>query len=261
MVLKNKHERTVDRLKFTVVIPTLNEGGRLLSCIQRVRQLNTAAQIVVADGGSTDDTVHSAVQQNAIVCRSKSGRGTQCNAGATVATGEILVFLHADTLLPMDAFELLNRYFRDEQVQIGTFRLGFDEDRWLLKCYGFFTRFDSIFTRFGDSCIVVRKSFFTAIGGFPDWPLFEDVRLLQVARKETRVHSFPAQVITSARKFIQYGLVRQQLRNGALMIRYLLGTAPEKLALLYDRKHEEEEPKRRLFSPYPLSLSFLEETQ
>ena len=244
---------------FTVVIPTLNEADRLRACIQRVRHLNRAAQIIVADGGSTDDTIGIAKQENVTVCHSKAGRGTQCNAGAALASGKILLFLHADTLLPLNAFALLEEYFHNKEVQIGTFRLGFDVQQWLLKCYGLFTRFDSLFTRFGDTCIVVRSTFFNNIRGFPDWPLFEDVRLLQVARKETRVYSFPAQVTTSAAKFIRYGLIRQQLRNGVLMVRYLLGTPPATLALLYDRKLKARRRIPRMLSQNPLSLCSIEE--
>ncbi len=201
-----------------------------------------------------------AESENVIVCRSEVGRGQQCNAGAAKSSGSILLFLHADTLLPSNAFELLEQYFHDKQVQVGTFRLGFDEPHSILKLYSFFTRFDSLFTRFGDQCIVVRKSFFTAIGGFPDWPLFEDVRLLQVAREHTRVYSFPAQVMTSARRFKRHGLIRQQLRNATLIIRYVLGAVPEELALRYEREFKKEPPIKRMPSPQSSALLSLEET-
>ena len=247
---------------FTVVIPTLNEADNIRSCITHLRQLKSDVEVVVADGGSRDDTVRIAESENVIVCRSEAGRGQQCNTGAAKSSGSILLFLHADTLLPSNAFELLEQYFRDEQVQIGTFRLGFDAPHAILKLYTFFTRFDSLFTRFGDQCIVLRKSFFTAIEGFPDWPLFEDVRLLQVAHEYTRVYSFPAQVTTSARRFKRYGLIRQQLRNATLIIRYLLNAVPEELALRYERQFNKKKPPRqRVPSPQPSTFLSLEETQ
>ena len=161
-------------------------------------------------------------------------RGAQCNAGANQAKGGVLIFLHADTLLPTEAFNVLSNYFANHRLQIGTFRLAFDENDWLLRAYAAFTRFDSIFTSFGDKCIVVRKSFFEEIGGFPNWLLFEDVHLLRMARRRTKIFSFPATVTTSARRFLKVGTIRTQLINGWLILQYLLGVSPNKLAAQYE---------------------------
>ena len=102
-----------------------------------------------------------------------------------------------------------------------------------LRLCSWLTRFDSVFTRFGDQGIVVRRAFYTSLGGFPAWPLFEDVELLRQARRETRVWSLPAELTTSARRFRRCGPVRQQMRNGRLLVRFLLGTAPDVLAREY----------------------------
>jgi rSAM/selenodomain-associated transferase 2 len=218
-----------------VIIPTLNEEENIRACIAVVRAANQDVEILVADGGSQDQTVAIARKEGALVCHASPGRGEQCNAGANLACGEILLFLHADSRLPTIAFILLREFFQDDQVEIGTFRLKFDHDHWLLALYAIFSRFDTIFTRFGDQCIVVRRPFFDALGGFPDWPLFEDVKLLQMARQSTRIHSFPAQVTTSARRYLRGGVVRQQLINLRCMIRYLLGVSPAQIALEYER--------------------------
>jgi rSAM/selenodomain-associated transferase 2/rSAM/selenodomain-associated transferase 1 len=222
-------------MTYSVIIPTYNEEVRLRQCIDSVRRsLSTFVEIIVADGGSTDSTLAIANEAGVQVCLSDNGRGTQCDAGATIASGKILLFLHADTTLPLDALDILTRWFQDDDVQIGTFRLSFDSDDLLLRFYSIFTRFDSVFTRFGDQCIVVRKTFYDDLGGFSHWRLFEDVQLLQLARKRTIIHSFPSTVATSARRFLRRGVLRQQLHNGVSILRFLLGESPDRLAQSYD---------------------------
>ena len=218
---------------YSIIIPARNEGHRIEHTILSVRKLRPYAEVILADGGSVDETVERAGALGVAIVRSKSGRGTQCNAGARQAGGEILLFLHADCLLPANALSILEEYFQNPRLQIGTFRLGFDEAHWLLRAYASFTRFDSMFTRFGDQCIVVRKSFFDRLGGFPDWPLFEDVQFLQAARRHTKIVSFPATVVTSARRFMRLGILRTQWINVRLFTRFLLKTPPEKLAEIY----------------------------
>lgn len=218
---------------YTVIIPTLNEADWVSKTIKRVQELQPEIEIIVVDGGSGDGTVNYARAAGAKVIEAPRGRGIQCNTGADAASGKILLFLHADTLLPSRTFELLSHRFKDCRVQIGTFRLAFDEDYRLLRLYSKFTGLDSIFTRFGDQCIVIRKSFFDELNGFPDWPLFEDVHFLRAARKKTRIYSFPAQVTTSARRFLKIGIIKTQLINGWLILQYLVGVPSEKLAAQY----------------------------
>jgi rSAM/selenodomain-associated transferase 2 len=224
-------------MKYSVIIPTLNEAKYIQPTIQRIQDLNGSAQIIFADGESSDETVQLCQKAKAEVVFSKRGRGSQCNAGAQKASGDVLLFLHADTLLPHNAFELMTNYFSNEHINIGTFRLSFDSLNLTLRFYCWFTKFDSIFTRFGDQCIVIRKSFFNEIGGFPDWPLFEDVHLLRLARQRTSVISFPSRVITSARRFKTRGIIRTQMLNGLLLVLYLFGVSPTLLANWYTIKN------------------------
>ncbi len=222
-------------ISFSVIIPTFNEERQIEQCIATVRAENPAAQIIVADGYSADRTVQLARQAAALVTCASRGRGSQCNVGAAAATGDVLLFLHADTCLPENAFDLLQQYFKNPDVKIGAFRIRFDQRHWLLRICTALSRFDTIMTSFGDQCIVVRRSFFVAIGGYPDWPLFEDVKLLQEARHRTRVRKFPAAVTSSARRFRDGGFARQMLRDGWYMLQYRLGVSPYKLAAQYER--------------------------
>ncbi|MBF0385467.1 MAG: TIGR04283 family arsenosugar biosynthesis glycosyltransferase [Candidatus Omnitrophica bacterium] len=218
---------------YSVIIPALNEAGHIAACIKMVRAINSPVSIIVVDGGSRDQTALIAEQAGAQVIRCQPGRGFQCNCGAKIAEGGILIFLHADTYLPHNTFTMLNDLFSNPKVKIGTFRLRFDSDNWFLRICGYLTRFDTILSRFGDQCIVVRRSLFDELGGFPQWPLFEDVDFLRRARRKTKIHSFPAEVLTSARKFKQNGPIRQQIKNGILILKYLAGVSPEKLAKEY----------------------------
>jgi predicted glycosyltransferase involved in capsule biosynthesis len=109
----------------------------------------------------------------------------------------------------------------------------------MLSLYSKLTSIDSVFTRFGDQCIVVRKDFLNRLNGFNDWPLFEDVDLLRRARRLTRIYSLPARVTTSSRRFIKEGFIRQQLLNGLRIFQFLSGVPPYKIAGKYNTKKNE----------------------
>ncbi|MDP3073209.1 MAG: TIGR04283 family arsenosugar biosynthesis glycosyltransferase [Opitutaceae bacterium] len=217
----------------SVIIPTLNEAAAIAETIGRVRAALPEAEIIVADGGSDDRTATAATIAGAVVVAAPRGRGLQLAAGAAVARGDPLVFLHADTWLPPNAGPILARAFARPEVRIGTFRLAFDQAGPFLGACAWLTRIDSVFTRFGDQAIVVRRDCYTELGGFPAWPLFEDVELLRRARRVTRVWSFPACVTTSARRFRRHGALRQQWLNARLLLRFLRGTPPHVLAAEY----------------------------
>ena len=214
-------------------MPVLNEAQRVRDSIEQIRSLDSNVEIIIVDGLSDDDTAERAKACGVSVHSSSPGRGVQCNVGAEHASGDILIFQHIDSTLPNGALELLKQEFLRTDVQVGTFRMRFDLNHWFLNMSGYLTRFDSILTRFGDQCIVVRRNFFNELGGFPDWPLFEDVEFLRRARKRTRIWSFPMEVITSARRFQKNGIYRQQMFNGLLVLQYCFGADVKKLAEKY----------------------------
>jgi rSAM/selenodomain-associated transferase 2 len=168
--------------------------------------------------------------------RARRGRGTQCNAGARRANGDLLFFLHDDTRLPDRAMDQVRQAFAEPAVGAACFRLRFDQRHWLLGLYAACSRFDSVWTTFGDQGLVIRRRIFDALGGFPDWPLFEDVELARRARRHSRIVKLPCAVTTSAERFRRNGILRQQLANALLMLRFLLGADPHRLAAYYERR-------------------------
>lgn len=217
----------------TVIVPALNEAAAIRDTIATTIERLRGARVIVVDGGSTDATGTIAKESGAAVLTSTRGRGVQCHAGALAATSEWLLFLHADTKLPPNADPVVARFVAQANAQIATFRLRFDHPGWFLRACCSFTRFDSVFTRFGDQGILIRRAFYHELGGFPPWPLFEDVALLQRARRHARIHSLPAAVTTSARRFQAHGHLRQQWQNARLLLRYLGGSSLDVLAEEY----------------------------
>jgi len=223
-------------MKYSVIIPTLNARPHLGGCIAAIRQFAPDSEIIVADGGSTDGTLElTRTLGRVVVVSSDKGRGTQLNAGARLAGGDVLFFLHADTIVTNEVFICIELFFQDEKVNVAKCRLTFDRKSWLLDIYARLARIDSVWTSFGDQGMVVRKKFFAEAGGFPDWPLLEDVAFFQKARKRTIIFTLPAAVITSAEKFVRNGLIRQQLFNARILLKYLCGVPPARLASQYEQ--------------------------
>jgi rSAM/selenodomain-associated transferase 2 len=218
---------------FSVIIPALNEEDGIGACVAAVRALDPSVEVIVADGGSTDATADRATAAGATVVVAPRGRGRQCNAGAARATGEVLVFLHADTTLPADAFPLLRETFADPAAQAAKFRLSFDVDDPVLTIAARLMWVDTRLTSYGDQGIVIRRAFFADLGGFPEWPLFEDARLFELARARTHVHVLPATVVTSARRFQANGALPQLMIDFGLWLEYVAGIPPEELAGRY----------------------------
>lgn len=220
-------------LDVSIVIPTLNEEERLPACLAAAQPLG--AETIVADGGSTDRTRELAAAAGAVVLDAQRGRGIQLHAGAHRASRNTLLFLHADTVLSPEALGAVRLAIDDRAFLAGTFRLRFDNRGGLYRLYGWFSRFESVWTSFGDQGILIRRAFYDRLGGFPPWPILEDVGLLRAARRETRVRSLHATVTTSARRYENHGALRTQLRNGIILTRFLLGAPANDLARVYFR--------------------------
>jgi len=219
--------------KYSIIIPSLNEEKFLPAVLINIKKFTEEIEIILSDGGSTDNTIKIAEELNVKVCSSKKGKGVQMNRAAESSNGEVLIFLHADTFLPDDAFYLINKFFFTRKIDIATFKMKFDSENILMKIYSWFTKIDSIFTTFGDQVIVVRRSFFDELGKFPNLPIFEDVEFFRKARKSKTIYKLPSFVTTSARRFEKKGILKTQLLNGIYILGYLVGINPDKIYRKY----------------------------
>ncbi|OHC00329.1 MAG: hypothetical protein A3G70_02790, partial [Planctomycetes bacterium RIFCSPLOWO2_12_FULL_39_13] len=154
-------------MRISVIIPTLNEESHIEKTLQSVIKQEGNYEFYVVDGGSTDNTVAIA-KRYACVISSKRGRAIQMNAGAKLCKGDILLFLHADTLLPDNAFREIRKRMKDDTVVGGSFYIEFDADNFILRGISFISRFDFRIFHFGDQGIFVRRDVFQALRGYKE---------------------------------------------------------------------------------------------
>jgi rSAM/selenodomain-associated transferase 2 len=215
------------------VVPTLNEGAVITGALQLL-VAQGFAPVIVVDGRSDDDTLGLARSVPGVVAFvAAPGRGPQMNAGAAASEAEAVVFVHADTSLPTSALALISQALSDPRVVGGSFRLAFDKPHPLLAISCWFSRFDSYWTTFGDQAVFVRRSVFEAVGGFPDWPILEDVEFRRRLLAAGRLVKLPAAVTTSARRFLANGVFRRQVANGVILALHALGVPARRLQRWY----------------------------
>jgi rSAM/selenodomain-associated transferase 2 len=193
-------------------------------------------EFIVVDGSPDGGTIKAVTRQGVQCVKSPQGRASQMNAGAATATGEILIFLHADTRLPRRALERIDDAMTRQALIGGAFDLRIDTERPMLKTIARIASLRSRLTRipYGDQAIFIRRGYFNRMGGYPEIPLMEDVALMRsIKGAGGRIGFIPEPVITSARRWEQEGILFTTLRNWILLIAYTLGAAPDKLAKYY----------------------------
>ena len=220
-------------MKISVVIPTLNEESHIEKTLQSVIKQEGDYEICVVDGGSTDNTVAIA-KRYACVINSKRGRAIQMNAGTMSCKGDILLFLHADTLLPDNAFREIRKRMRDETVAGGSFYIAFDADNFILRGVSFITRFNFRLFHFGDQGIFVRRDVFQALNGYKEMPIMEDYDFCKRLRSKGKVILIRMPVISSARRFIKKGVIRQLLINKFVVLAYWAGVDVQTIKRFYE---------------------------
>jgi rSAM/selenodomain-associated transferase 2 len=222
--------------RLSIIMPVLNEGeaiGKTLDSLAELRGLGV--EIVVVDGGSRDATVQRARMRVDRVVLGSGKRAIQMNEGAEKASGDVLLFLRADTRLPREADHLVLDGLQRTGLAWGRFDLSIDGRHPLLKALAWFTNFRSRMTQIatGDQGIFVQRQVFEAVGGFPPIAMMEDVALSKRLKRVTRPLCLHERVVISGRKFEQQGVLRTILMLWWLRLAYFFGANPEDLARRY----------------------------
>lgn len=221
--------------RISIIIPTLNEVASITATLEHLRDLPDI-EVIVADGGSEDPTAEVARAAGATVVCCNRGRGKQMNSGAALASGEVLLFLHADTRLPDDFSDHVWQTLREGNSG-GAFRLRIGAQGWMLRMVELAANLRSRWLQlpYGDQAIFVNASSFFSLGGFQNWPLMEDYDFCRRLRKTGQIVLAPATVTTSARRWQRLGVLRTTLTNLMCVVAFRLGVSPVTLARWYRR--------------------------
>ncbi len=219
-------------MRLAIVVPTLEEEDTVRRFLPAA--LAVADEVIVSDGGSRDGTVEMARSLGARVVTGPPGRGIQLNRGAATAQAEILLFLHADTTLPPGGAEAV-RAAAARGAPGGAFFLRFDADRPMQRLGSWLVNRRTRWLRvpLGDQAQWATRETFERLGGFPDWPLLEDVDFMRRLRRLPGFAIIAEPVTTGARRFLELGSVRTVAINWLIWLLFFCGVSPHRLARLY----------------------------
>nr|WP_277882885.1 TIGR04283 family arsenosugar biosynthesis glycosyltransferase [Leptolyngbya sp. FACHB-671] len=219
--------------KISIIIPVLNEANVIQQILDQIR--SSIIEIIVVDGGSHDRTVEIVKSLGDRVIHSRPGRAYQMNAGARAASGEILLFLHADTRLPKEFAGLICQTLAQPKTIAGAFALRIDGQNPGLRLVEWGVNMRSRYFQmpYGDQALFLRAETFHHFGSFPELPIMEDFELVRRLRRKGKVAITPASVLTSARRWEKLGVIRTTLLNQVIIAAYLLGISPEKIVRWY----------------------------
>ena len=226
-------EESVPR-RISVIIPTLNEAGSIVPTLKSVQE-ERPHEVIVVDGGSTDETCRLAADSGVRVISSRARRATQMNAGAAGVTGNVLLFLHADTTPPRFWSRLVTEALGNTGVAAGAFGFGIAEEFSGRRMLEWATNWRSRWRQmpYGDQALFLTRELFEEEGGFADLPIMEDYEFVRRLRRRGRIVTLAERAITSGRRWQQHGVLRTTIRNQLMIARYHLGVSPDTLASGY----------------------------
>jgi rSAM/selenodomain-associated transferase 2 len=222
--------------RLSIIVPVLNEADHIVPALQALMPLRArGAELIVVDGGSTDDTVARATPLATFVIASPRSRAVQMNAGAAIASADVLLFLHADTRLPPDADRLVLDSLAQSRRAWGRFDVTIEGAHPLLPLVtasmNIRSRLTGITT--GDQAMFMRREAFVAAGGFPEIALMEDITFARNLKRVSPPLSLRTRVTTSGRRWEQRGVVRTIILMWRLRLSYFFGATPDALARRY----------------------------
>ena len=221
--------------KLSVIVPMLNEAGEIASALNALRHGAPDAEIVVVDGGSSDASVAIARPLCHFVFVAPRGRARQMNAGARASHGDVLAFVHADTIVPSTFAADIAAALSDPAVVGGRFDVQLDSSPLPFRVIGALISLRSRISRTGtgDQAIFVRRDVFDRLGGFPQLELCEDLEFSRRLKRAGRVACLHSRVTTSARRWNRDGVVRTVLRMWIIRAMYMIGVPPARLKRMY----------------------------
>jgi rSAM/selenodomain-associated transferase 2 len=213
----------------------LNERESIAATLSAVRAGTPSAQIIVADGGSEDGSNDAARPLCDILIEAPRGRARQMNAGAAHASGEVLAFVHADTMVPVTFLTDIASAMNDPAVIGGRFDVELDSSALPYRLIGHLINLRSRLSRTGtgDQAIFVRREVFERLGGFPEIEICEDLEFARRLKRLGKIACLRSRVVTSARRWRRAGLIRTVARMWAIRLSYLAGVSPARLSRWY----------------------------